>query len=142
MKDPGAYQIRLDLGEGLADLARHEPGSLALKPLTDVLAKHSATMKCQYDAFCDYVAEAEENGLDSYSLYEWTKATINDPAKKEKYIKSFTLYVRGKQVYEKEFAEALESDLQPLVRSGLITKLSKYDTNPANNPQPPAGLRK
>ena len=99
-------------------------------------------MKCQYDAFVDYVEEAEKYGLENYPLYEWTKATINDSAKKEKYVKSFTLYVQGKQVYEKELAEALESDFQPLLRSGLITKLSKHDTNPANNPQPPAGVRK
>jgi hypothetical protein len=27
--------------------------------------------------------------------------------------------------------------LQPLATSGLVTRISKYDTNPANNPQPP-----
>ena len=143
MKGPWAYQIRIYLGERLAEVARHEPGHLALKPLTDILAKHGATMKCQYDAFADYVVEAEKHGAANYPLYEWTKATINDPEKKGKYLKSFTLYVQGKEVYGREVAEALESDLQPLVRTGLITKLSKHDTNPANNPQPPAaGLRK
>jgi hypothetical protein len=142
MKDPLAYQIRIYLDERLAEVARHEPGNLALKPLTDILTKHGATMKCQYDAFVDYVEEAEKYGLENYPLYEWIKATINDSAKKEKYVKSFTLYVQGKQVYEKGLAEALESDFQPLLRSGLITKLSKHDTNPANNPQPPAGVRK
>jgi len=40
-------------------------------------------------------------------------------------------------LYAKETADALEADLQPLAASGLITRLSKYDTNPANNPQPP-----
>jgi len=34
-------------------------------------------------------------------------------------------------------ADALEQDLQPLAASGLITRLAKYDSNPANNPQPP-----
>jgi hypothetical protein len=143
MKDPWAYQIRISLGERLAEVARHEPGNLALKPLTDILAKHGAVLKCQYDAFADYVIAAEKHGVANYSLHEWTKATINDPEKKEKYLKSFTLYVQGKEVYGREIADALESDLQPLVRTGLITKLSKHDTNPANNPQPPAaGLRK
>jgi hypothetical protein len=142
VKDPWAYQIRIYLDDRLAEVARHEPGNLALKPLTDILAKHGATMKCQYDAFTDYVVEAEKHGVANYSLYEWTKATINDPEKKNKYVKSFTLYVQGNEVYSRELAEALESDLQPLVRNGLITKLSKHDTNPANNPQPPAGLRK
>ena len=142
MKEPWAYQIRIYLDEKLAEVARHEPGNLALKPLTEILAKHGAALKCQYDAFADYVVEAEKHGVENYSLYEWTKATINNLEKKKKYVKSFTLYVQGNQVYGRDVAEALESDLQPLVRSGLITKLSKHDTNPANSPQPPAGPRK
>ncbi len=76
-------------------------------------------------------------GIESYPLYKWTKATIEDPAKKEKYLKSFTLYVDDQEVYPKESADALEADLQPLVAGGLIARISKYDTNPANNPQPP-----
>jgi hypothetical protein len=75
--------------------------------------------------------------VENYPLYEWTKATIENPAKKEKYLKSFTLYVDGREVYAKEIADALAADLQPLARSGLITRLSKYDTDPPNNPQPP-----
>ena len=67
--------------------------------------------------------------------------TIENPAKKEKYIKSFTLYVDGNEVYAKEIANALESDLQPLVGGALITRISKHDTNPANNPQPSARFR-
>jgi hypothetical protein len=31
-------------------------------------------------------------------------------------------------------ADAIESDLQPLVGGKFITRLSKYDTNPTNNP--------
>lgn len=56
---------------------------------------------------------------------------------KEKYLKSFTLYVDDREVYTKEIAEALEADLQPLATGGLITRISKYDTNPANNHQSP-----
>jgi hypothetical protein len=105
------------------------------------LGKHKAGMKCQYDAFADYCAEAEKHGTEHYPLYKWTKATIENPEKKAKYTKSFTLYVDGREVYEKELADALEADLQPLVGGALITRLSKHDTNPANNPQPPAHLR-
>ena len=132
------YQIRIYLGDELAEVARHDPDNPLLKPLADILAKHNATMKCQFDAFADCVAEAEKHGTDKYPLYEWTKATIENPAKKGKYIKSFTLYVDGGEVYAKEKAEALESDLQPLVDGKLVVRLSKHDTNPANNPQPPA----
>ena len=78
----------------------------------------------------------------SYPLYHWTKATIENPAKKAKYQKSFTLYVDGDEVYAKDKADALEAELQPLVGGGLITRLAKHDTNPANNPQPPARYRK
>jgi hypothetical protein len=56
-------------------------------------------------------------------------------------LKSFTLYVDGNEVYAKPLADAIESDLQPLVSDKLITRVSKYDTNPANNPQAPAQYR-
>jgi hypothetical protein len=98
-------------------------------------------MKCQFDAFADYVAEAETRGTENYPLHAWTKATIEDPQKQAKYLKSFTLYVDGNEVYGKSLADALEADLQPLVSGKLITRLSKHDTNPANNPQPPAQYR-
>jgi DNA-binding transcriptional regulator WhiA len=63
--------------------------------------------------------------------------SIGGRRQKEKYLKSFTLYVDDREVYAKEIADALEADLQPLARSGLINRISKFDTNPANNPQPP-----
>ena len=72
----------------------------------------------------------------------WRRATIKDPAKKQKYTKSFTLYVGGDEVYAGEKADALEADLTPLVGGALVVRLTKHDTNPANNPQPPARHRK
>ena len=142
MSNQWQYQLRIDLGEEFAELARRDPDDPAIEPLSDILSKHHATMKCQFDAFADYVAEAEIHGSENYPLYEWTKATIEDLAKKAKYLKSFTLYVDGKEVYAEDNADALESDLQPLVGGKLVTRLSKHDTNPANNPQPPARYRK
>lgn len=136
------YQVRIYLSDEFAEVARHDPDNPAITPVMDILRKHRATMKCQFDAFADYVAEAEQHGTENYPLYEWTKATIEDPAKKAKYLKSFTLYVEGKEVYPKSQADALESDLQPLVGGELVTRMSKHDTNPANNPQPPARYRK
>ena len=132
------YQIRFDVNDSAtAESLRRQIRDPVLVPLFDVLAEHRAAPKCQFDAFAAYVAAAEEHGVENYPLYEWTKATIKDPAKKEKYLKSFTLYVSEREVYTKEIADALEADLQPLGNSGLITRISKYDTNPANNPQPP-----
>ncbi|CCE05889.1 conserved hypothetical protein [Bradyrhizobium sp. STM 3843] len=135
------YQIRIDLDDALADIARRDPHDSAIKPLMDILAAHHAVLKCQFDAFADYVAEAEQQGVANYPLYAWTKATIENPDKRTKYLKSFTLYVDGNEVYAGRLADALEADLQPLVAAGLIKQLTKYDTNPANNPQPPAQYR-
>ncbi len=142
MSDQWKYQIRIYLGDEFAEVARRDPDNPAIKPLGDILSKHHATMKCQFDAFAGYVAEAEKHGTENYPLYEWTNATIEDPAKKAKYIKSFTLYVDGNEVYAKQKADALESDLQPLVGDKLVTRMSKHDTNPANNPQPPERYRR
>ena len=142
MSNQWQYQLRIDLADELAEVARCDPDNPALRPLADILDNHNATMKCQFDAFAGYVAEAERHGIERYPLYEWTKATIEDPAKKTKYLKSFTLYVKDRDVYAKEEADALESDLQPLVGGKLITRMAKHDTNPANNPQPPARYRK
>jgi hypothetical protein len=132
------YQVRFDVNNpAMAEALGRQLCDPTLAPLIDILAKHRALAKCQFDAFAEYVAEAEARGLEHYPLHAWTKATIENPAKKEKYLKSFTLYVDGQEVYAKEIADALEADLQPLAASGLIARLSKYDTNPANNPQPP-----
>ncbi len=141
MSDQWQYQIRINLSDEAAKVARSDPGNPVLKPLTDILAKHGAVMKSQFDAFADYVAQAEKFGPGDYPLYKWTKATIENPEKKEKYLKSFTLYAGGNEVYAQEIADALELDLQPLIGGELITRLSKHDTNPANNPQPPAQYR-
>jgi len=110
---------------------------LALTSLNDVLAKSKATLMRQFDAFADYMTEAEEKGIQHYPLYQWTKATIEDPAKKAKHLQCYAVYVSGEEVYPKEVADALEADLSPLVDGVHITGIAKYDTNPANNPQPP-----
>jgi len=132
------YQVRFDVSDSaISESVRRKVRDPVLAPLFDILLEHRAAPKCQFDAFAEYVAAAEEQGVESYPLYEWTKATIEDPAKKEKYLKSFTLYVDEREVYAKEIADALEAALQPLATGGLIARISKYDTNPANNPQPP-----
>jgi hypothetical protein len=141
MSEEWQYQIRYKLTERLADLARRDPGDPSYKPLGEVLAKHGATAISTYDAFVNYVNEAEKNGVERYPLYKWTKATIDDPAKKAKHSVSFAVYVDGAEVYDKARADALEADLRPLADKGVLVSLSKHDTNPANNPQAPAHLR-
>ena len=141
MIDEWQYQIRINLEDTRAETARRDPQDPSLAPLGDILARHNATLKCQYAAFAGYCAVAEAQGIDKFPLYQWTKDTIEDPAKKAKYLKAFTLYVDGDEVYDKAKADPLEADLQPLAESGLLDKLSKHDTNPANNPQPPKKYR-
>ena len=70
-------------------------------------------------------------------MYKWTKATIEDPLKKEKYLKSFTIYINGEHVYNKEKADLLENDLKEIEHLDYILDINKIDTNPKNNPQVP-----
>lgn len=132
------YQLRIDVDDDHAAALRGGSDDQALETLTDILHRHDARAICQYDAFAGYCSEAEREGIDQYPLYHWTKATIEDPVKKAKYLKSFTLYVNGEQVYPEAQANALELELRPLVGGSVVKSLHKYDTNPANNPQPPA----
>lgn len=141
MSDEWQYQVRITFDAARSEVARRDPKDASLAPLGDILEKHNAALSCQYDAFAGYCAAAEAEGVDKYPLYQWTKDTIEDPAKKAKYLKAFTLYVDGDEVYDKEKADPLEADLKPLADSGLLDKLTKHDTNPANNPQPPKKYR-
>jgi hypothetical protein len=137
MSNDLSYQLRVTLNDEFAPVARSKPDDASIAPLTSILRRHDATLKCQFDAFADYVSEAEAKGVEKYPLYEWTKTTIEDATKKEKYIRSFTLYVGGREVYEKDEADALEADLKLLVGGPIVAKMFKYDSNPANSPQPP-----
>jgi hypothetical protein len=131
------YQLRLTLSDAFAKVARHHPDDPSIAHLTQLLSRHDAVLKCQYDAFADYVKEAEAKGVQAYPLYAWTKKTVDDPAKEAKYTKSFTLYVGGDEVYEGSKADALEAELKPLVGGAIVVRMFRYDTNPAHNPQPP-----
>ena len=123
MSDAWRYQLRIYLPDELVETARFCGNDPTLGQLLQILQKHSATMKCQFDAFAEYVAEAEREGTEQYPLYQWTKATIEDPAKREKHLKSFSLHVKGREVYSKG--------------GDVITRISKHDTNPEHNPQMP-----
>ena len=141
MGDEWQFQVRINLDEERSETARRDQNDPSLAPLGEILVKHNATLKCQFDAFAGYCAEAEKEGIDKYPLYQWTKDTIDDPVKKAKYLKAFTLYVDGDEVYDGVKAHPLEADLKPLLESKLLDNLSKHDTNPDNNPQPPKKYR-
>ena len=135
------YQLRVDLADDAAAAARAGADHPGLGPLRGILAAHDAELICQYDAFAGYCAEAEARGVEHYPLYAWTKAVIADPAKKAKYRKSFSICVGGAEVYARESADALEAALWPLVGAGVVKRLAKHDTDPANNPQMPEKYR-
>jgi hypothetical protein len=137
VSDDLKFQLRLTLNDEFAQVARSGPGNPSMSALADILRRHDAVMKCQFDAFADYVSEAEVNGVENFPLYEWTRKTIEDPAKKAKYTKSFALYVSGEEVYAKDKADALEAELKPLVGGPIVAQMFRYDTDPAHNPQPP-----
>ena len=44
-------------------------------------------------------------------LYKWTKDTIQNKVKKIKYLKSFTVYVKDEQLYEKDIADRIEKKI-------------------------------
>jgi hypothetical protein len=131
------FQLRITVSSELADALRTDPLYAAHAALRDVLRRHNATLKCQFDAFADYVAEAERLGTENFPLYQWTRETIENPEKKAKYLQSFTIYVNGDEVYGKDVADVMENELLKLVDANGIRRVSRFDTNPANNPQPP-----
>ena len=87
MSEQRQYQVRIDLADEPAEVARRNPADPALAPLPEILARHHAIIRSQFDAFAGYVAEAERHGVENYPLYHWTKATIENPAKQAKYQK-------------------------------------------------------
>ena len=132
MSEQWRHQVRVYLPEPLAQAARSGLDAPALRPLAEVLQRHRATLVCQLDAFEHYVATAEQEGPDRFPLYGWTKATLADPAKRQKHLQAFALRIADEQLYPRPDADALEADLQPLIGL-LVTSTSRHDTNPDHN---------
>jgi hypothetical protein len=130
------FQLRINASAELAAALRE---GLACAALCDVLRRHDASLKCQFDAFMDYVDEAERVGVDAYPLYRWTKATVENPEKKAKYLRVFTVYVAGEEVYGADVADALQLELSSLGGEVGVESVVRFDTNPANNPRIGAG---
>ena len=65
MSDAWQYQLRIYLPDELVETARLRSDDPALGQLPEILQKHGASMKSQFDAFAEYVVEAERNGTDS-----------------------------------------------------------------------------
>ena len=133
------YQVRILTSERLSQSLRSGGTSILTDRLRAVSSAHGMTIVNTYDAFKEYCDEAEENGIDKYSLYHWTKSTIEDPKKKAKHLKGFAFYKGGvDQIYERESAEALIANLEEIGIGEDLIEIKLIDSNPANNPQPPS----
>ena len=130
------YQIRLDVTEDIAQEVRNKNYYKLNEYIDAILLKANAELICQFDAFNNFVIECEKENNTDNALYKWTKDTIENSIKKKKYLKSFTVYVNGEQLYEKKTADYLESEIKKLNEKKIL-KISKYNSDPKNNPQPP-----
>tara|TARA_A100001015_G_scaffold80210_1_gene88903 strand:+ start:1546 stop:1989 length:444 start_codon:yes stop_codon:yes gene_type:complete len=132
------YQVRIRVSERLSESLRSGRHIDLANNLDRISNDHGMSLVCTYDAFKGYCDEAEENGIEKYALYDWTRATIENPEKKAKHLKSFAFYRGFEQVYEKELALSLEEKLLALGLGEDLLEVKVIDSNPGNNPQPPS----
>ena len=142
MNNDWLYQVRVYFSLNFVNLYNSNKSSDLKTKLLQILQKNNADLLSQYDGFMGYVLEAEKNGIDNYPLYQWTKDSLENSGKTEKYRTSYTIYVNSEEVYSKEEADNLEKDLKLIIDKISILRISKHDTNPANNPQPPSKYSK
>lgn len=135
------YQLRLTLTDSFARAARETPYSAVLEPLHDVLRKHDASLSCQYDEFVRFVAACEAHNDADTTLAQWTKAVLAMPSKVDYFKTLFVVAVKGEQLFDETTMTALKNDLEPLVESGMVKKLSSISNDPAKNPQAPRKFR-
>jgi len=142
MNNDWLYQVRVYFSLNFVNLYNSNKSSDLKTKLLEILQKNNADLLSQYDGFMGYVLEAEKNGIDNYPLYQWTKDSLEKSGKTEKYRTSYTIYVNNEEVYSKEEADNLEKDLKLIIDKVSILRISKHDTNPAKNPQPPSKYSK
>ena len=97
MPEDWEYQVRINVSDDYSEILRRDLGDPAVKPIADILSKHRATLKSQYDAFADYVSEAEKRGVEHFPLYKWTKATIETPSKRRSTVNPLPFMSKAKR---------------------------------------------
>ena len=137
MSDQWQHQVRLYLADELAEIARRNPNDPALASLPEVLAKHQRRHEVSIRCLRGLRCRGGSSGDYGYPLYAWTKATIEDPVKRAKQSSPSLSRSTGEKFTPKVEADALEAELRPLVDGTRLPDLSRHDTNPAKNPQPP-----
>ena len=130
------YQLRVDLEQNAAQELINTKNINSCKNLGNIIKEENGELVCQFLAFSKFVEECEQDNLTDSPLYKWTKDTIENKVKKEKYLKSFTIYIKNQQLYEKEVADRIENKIINL-GCRCILKVNKYNSDPKSNPQPP-----
>ena len=130
------YQLRVDLEQNAAHELINTKNINSCKSLEKIIKEENGELVCQFIAFSKFVEECEKENLTDTPLYKWTKDTIENKKKKEKYMKSFTIYIKNQQLYQKEVADRIENKILNL-GCRCILKVNKYNSDPKNNPQPP-----
>ena len=131
------YQIRIKVSDKLSEDLRGMHELELSQAINGIANENGSRVVCTFDAFAEYCKEAEQNGIEHYELYHWTKSTIENPEKKSKHLKSFAFYEGDNQVYNKELAVSIQQSLKRLDSGNDILEINLIDSNPANNPQPP-----
>ena len=130
------YQIRIYFSSEFTNIYKNKIRMESKDKLVKILKKHNADLLSQYDGFMGYILESEKENNINTPLYKWTKDSLENTTKVDKYHNSYTIYVNSAEVYPKEVADSLENHLTEIVDGKFIIRISKHDTNPANNPQP------
>ncbi len=131
------YQIRIKVTQELSVALRSKEKNEDTVRLQEIEETFGMKLVCTFDAFKAYCDEAEKVGTVEYHLYEWTKATIDNPVKRDKHLKSFAFYQGDNQIYSKYLACQIRDELLKMGENKNITEIKLIDSNPANNPQPP-----
>src|SRR5512132_74821 len=63
MSEEWQYQVRINFPPATAELARRDVGAPELRPLAAILARHQATLTCQFDAFAALKPSAKALGI-------------------------------------------------------------------------------
>jgi len=132
------YQVRIYFSSEFTNVYKNKINMELKDKLLMILSKHNADLLSQYDGFMGYILESEKEGNVNNPLYKWTKDSLKNKKKIEKYHNTYTIYVNAEEIYSKKVADSLEYHLIKIVDEKFIIRISKHDTNPANNPQPPS----
>ena len=124
--------------EDVGENPKHPPGSRVLNPAIGADSANALFRSQGEKLGCGRIQMARVMIHESPLLFARYRHARVHPAQRSE---SAVVYFTRSHGVSSEIADALEADLQPLASSGLIARISKYDTNPANNPQPPARER-